>query len=85
MQTWLEATKAGDAALVLALIAENAVFLQAGQPAMIGRRLLPRCQGRSSRSGLRRSKPSLTSAFTAQWRTAGLSFHWLSLASSLER
>ena len=37
MQTWLEATKAGDSARVLELIAEDAVFLQAGQPVMIGR------------------------------------------------
>ncbi len=37
MQTWLEATKAGDTVRVLELIAEDAVFLQAGQPAMIGK------------------------------------------------
>ena len=37
IQTWLGATKAGDAARVLELIAPDAVFLQAGQPAMIGR------------------------------------------------
>jgi uncharacterized protein (TIGR02246 family) len=37
MQTWLEATRAGDTVRVLELIAEDAVFLQAGQPAMIGR------------------------------------------------
>lgn len=35
--TWLEASKAGDDAMVLQLMAEDAVFLLPGQPPMRGR------------------------------------------------
>ena len=35
--TWMAATKAGDIDTVLSLMAEDAVFLVAGQPPMIGK------------------------------------------------
>lgn len=34
VSTWMTATKAGDAQTVLSLIAEDAIFLRAGQPLM---------------------------------------------------
>lgn len=34
--TWMAATKAGDIETVLSLMAEDVVFLSAGQPPMIG-------------------------------------------------
>jgi uncharacterized protein (TIGR02246 family) len=35
--TWMEASKAGDAETVLSLMADDVVFLVAGQPPMIGK------------------------------------------------
>lgn len=35
--TWMEATKAGDTAKVLSLMADDVVFLVPGQPPMIGK------------------------------------------------
>jgi uncharacterized protein (TIGR02246 family) len=35
--TWMEASKAGDADTVLSLMADDVVFLVAGQPPMIGK------------------------------------------------
>lgn len=35
--TWMSATRAGDIDTVLALMADDAVFLQPGQPPMIGK------------------------------------------------
>lgn len=35
--TWMEATKAGDAATVLSLMADDVVFLVTGRPPMIGK------------------------------------------------
>jgi uncharacterized protein (TIGR02246 family) len=37
VQTWMSATKAGDLDTVLSLMADDAVFLIAGQPPMIGK------------------------------------------------
>lgn len=37
VETWMEATKAGDADTVLSLMAEDVVFLVSGQPPMIGK------------------------------------------------
>jgi uncharacterized protein (TIGR02246 family) len=35
--TWMEASKAGDAETVLSLMADDVVFLVAGQPPMVGK------------------------------------------------
>ena len=37
VETWMEATKAGDADTVLSLMTEDVVFLVIGQPPMIGK------------------------------------------------
>lgn len=37
VQTWMEATKAGDLQTMLGLMAEDVVFLGAGRPPMVGR------------------------------------------------
>lgn len=37
VSTWLEATKAGDTEKVLELMAEDVVFLVAGEPPMVGK------------------------------------------------
>jgi len=37
VETWLEATKAGDNATVLSLMSDDVVFLVAGRPPMVGK------------------------------------------------
>jgi uncharacterized protein (TIGR02246 family) len=42
VETWLAATQAGDIAAVLSLMSDDAMFLSAGQPPMVGREAFAR-------------------------------------------
>lgn len=42
IQLWLSATQAGDVDAVLALMSEDAMFMSAGQPPMVGREAFAR-------------------------------------------
>ena len=49
--TWIAATKAGDTDTVLSLMAEDVVFLVAGQPPMLGRKSFAAASAAQSANG----------------------------------
>lgn len=52
VETWIEATRAGDIDTVLGLMADDVVFLVAGQPPMIGKDTFAEAAREQSEEGL---------------------------------
>jgi uncharacterized protein (TIGR02246 family) len=69
---WLAASRAGDHAKVLSLVADDVVFLIPGQPPMRGKTALRRVRRRSRIFASTASPTFRKSASSANGRTAGI-------------